>query len=91
MPGCCPSRRGQFDLPTQAVARIDKPHILAAISNCSLVKENCMPPQGRNAGSGMVAKSPWLSTPFLERILIVDKLSRFGTCGWQGRISQVHF
>lgn len=80
MPGCCPFWRGQFDLPTRAVAHIDKPHILAAISNCSLVKENCMPPQGRNAGSGMVAKSPSLSTPLLERIFAVDKLPRFGTC-----------
>ena len=37
------------------------------LSNCSLVKENCMTPKGRNAGSGMVAKLPTLSTPWFER------------------------
>ena len=69
----------------RAVARVDKPHILAAISNCSLVKENCMPPQGRNAGSGMVAKSDGLSTHLLERISNVEKLP---VRSWPDRIHE---
>jgi len=49
------------------------------LSNCSLVKENCMPPNGRNAGSGMVTKLPTLSTPSLTRF------SMWTTCSWRLR------